>query len=353
LEAEDLEGAGHGRAGYHPRGWSHVGIARVAFSLQSGVFAPSRSALALLVASLGCAPIIGELPEHEPRRALEIDEIELDECRRVGDELDYEAFTPAQGPLPEFPLPNEIRRVATIAGVLPMLAALHEPGNDDLAVRLQLVMRLSALEIQVSSLAYEAQCVGAQIDAMLVELAERQDRYEVAMTVTSISLGALVAAGGGVWDLNVDSDDPAILIIAGGVASAGLGLAAFIPERRPVVFEHQRNLLAAIASGEDPERVLPPFVFLFATTPDEQGRTLRDEILADWREVIADNYPAEQRALVETILYGEGGLYDAKLLDVREQLLDILETHVDGINQELELLYRYSARLVEVPLATP
>jgi hypothetical protein len=307
----------------------------------------SRSALAAFVTSLGCAPIIAELPKHEPRRALEIDELELDACRRLGDDLDYEILAPPQGPLPAFPLPDEIRNIASIAGVLPMFAALHEPGDDHLAVRLQLVMRLSALEIQVSSLLFEAQCVGAQIDAMLVELGERQDRYEFAMTVASISLGALVAAGGGVWDLKVDSDDPAILIIAGGVASAGLGLAAFIPERRPVVFEHHRNLLAPIASGEDPDEVLPPFVFVFATTPDEQGRTLRDELLSDWREVIADNYPADQRALVESILFGEGGLYDAKLLDVREQLLDILETHVDGINQELELLYRYSARLVE------
>jgi hypothetical protein len=35
-------------------------------------------------------------------------------------------------------------------------------------------------------------------------------------------------------------------------------------------------------------------------------------------------------------------------VDVRERMFDVLESHVNAVDRELELLYRYSTRLVEV-----
>lgn len=315
-----------------------------------------RTSLGLIIAALlGCGPVIGTTVTHPPRRPIELDALDLDACRLLAGEVVGELHDEQMpGPMPAIELPPEIRRVATLAGVVPTLAALEAGEGDRLALELRLVMRLSAIEIQVSSLVSEAQCVGAQIDAMLVELEARQDRYEIGMTVSSILVGALVSAGGGIWELRTESDQPAILLIAGGVVSAGIGLAAFVPERRPVVFEHERNLLAPMASGEDPEHVYPAFVLAFVEAPDAEGRTLREDILDDWDEVIEDAYPPEQRALAREVLFGTGGLYDAKLLEVREALLDVFETHIDGINQELELLYRYSARIIDArPPASP
>ena len=48
------------------------------------------------------------------------------------------------------------------------------------------------------------------------------------------------------------------------------------------------------------------------------------------------------------MLFGDGGVYDRNLVDVRERMFDVLESHINAVDLELELLYRFSARLVEV-----
>jgi hypothetical protein len=80
----------------------------------------------------------------------------------------------------------------------------------------------------------------------------------------------------------------------------------------------------------------------------EGGPSIREDILEDWTWLIDEGVPDRQRVLAEAVLYGGGGVYDERLLDLREQMFDVLESHVNAIDQELDLLYRYSARLVEV-----
>ncbi|MFV8749160.1 hypothetical protein ACNOYE_01270 [Nannocystaceae bacterium ST9] len=323
----------------------------------------SLGLLAALTGALvcGCAPVIRpQVPATPPRGALEIDDEELSEClRRRGADRVVAPASPSPGPersLDE--LPVELRRVVRAAGVESLLATLihaaPEPASEDpLALELQLVMQLSSLEIQVASLLFETQCHGAQMDAVLRELDRRQRAKDVGLTVASILVGAVAATAGGIWELRTTNvEGPAALLIGGGVASAALGLAAFVPKQHAVVFPHPRNLLTPIVVGEDPERLYPAFVFAMLLAPDAEGTTIRDEILEDWRRLLA-SVPARRRELAEQLLYGEGGVYDEAMIDLREQMFDVLESHIHGIDQELELLYRFSARVVEVePAAT-
>jgi len=93
----------------------------------------------------------------------------------------------------------------------------------------------------------------------------------------------------------------------------------------------------------------PTFVFRMLTSPRTDGGTApRAEILADWRRILEGAVPGSQRALAESLLFGDGGVYDRNLVDVRERMFDVLESHVNAVDLELELLYRFSARLVEV-----
>lgn len=315
--------------------------------------------LALLACA--CGPTIAAgVPTKVPRGAVRVDREEMKECLRLGGRYDL----PLDGPVEDAELaahllevPPAVRRVAQAAGLEPLLATLlgapavaeHEAP---IAAKLHLVMRLSSLEIQVAALLFETTCVGGQMESVLQELDRRQRTREVVLTVSSILVGAAAAAGGGVWELQGGGGDgPAALGIGGGVAAASLGLAAFAPERRAVVFPHERNLLAPIASGEDPRGLYPTFVFRMLTTPRAPGDSApREEILADWRRILDDSVPASQRALAESLLFGDGGLYDRGLVDARERMFDVLESHVNAVDLELELLYRFSARLVEVTM---
>jgi hypothetical protein len=118
------------------------------------------------------------------------------------------------------------------------------------------------------SLLFEADCTGDQMEAALLELDRRAGKQELALTIASIAVGALVGVAAGVWDLSgTESRGPAALGITGGAGTAVLGIAALTPKRGRVVFAHDRNLFLPILDGEDPERLYPPFVFSLMSSP--------------------------------------------------------------------------------------
>jgi hypothetical protein len=318
-----------------------------------------RCALAWLSCTCACAPVFQPtLPQQPPRGALRMDSAETKGCLRLGDRYDLPLDGPVEDPelaayLAE--VPGEVRGVAQSAGVEPLLAKLLRAAKTEahgapMPMKLELVMRLSSLEIQIAALLFETECVGDQMEAALHELQHRQHRREVGLTVSSILLGAVAATAGGIWGLHDSTAaGPAALVISGGVASAGLGVWAFVPERRVVVFPHGRNLLTPIRDGEDPEGLYPTFVFRMLTQPDPSGGpTMRDQILVEWARILEEEVAPEHRAQADAVLYGNGGRYDARLVDVRERMFDALESHVNAVDRELELLYRYSSHLVEV-----
>lgn len=304
-----------------------------------------------MAAVLACAPqISATMPAEPPRGAVWIDRAELGECERRLRPADQAI----EGPIEEAGLqaslaavPAEVRRVARAARMERLLAeylrGAGERGEAALAVRVQVITHLSSLEIEVASLLFETQCVGNQMEAALREIDAYRRRREVALTVTSLVLTATAATVGGFWDLrDPGSRGPAILGVAGGVTGAALGLSAFAPERRAVVFPHRHNILRPIAAGADPERLYPGFVFRLLTLPlPEGGPTPRDEILEDWQKILAE-IPSARRPLAEALLYGEGGLYDRDLIDVRERMYDVLESHLNAVDHDLELLYRFT-----------
>lgn len=312
----------------------------------------------MLLLALGCAPVSTTLPRTASPRAVRVDMEEMSECKRPPDDPRFEApvhepdsTQPGQPAQPEIELPAELRRVVMAAELGPLLSALvRGDAADPVATKLQLVLRLSSLEIAVASLVFEAQCTGARMDAALRELDRRKTARDVGLTVSSILVGAVAGTVGGIWELRTgEPQGPLALGIAGGVASAALGLSTFAPQHRAVVFSHVHNLLSPIVTGEDPDGLYPTFVFRMLLAPNaEGGASIREEILEDWHKLLDEGLPDDQRGLAEAVLYGDGGVYDERLLDLREQMFDVLESHVHAIDHELDLLYRYSARLVEV-----
>lgn len=334
-----------------PRAW--VGSLRVRA-------AAKRAAHVGLVGMCACAPVFRPTAPGETlavRGAVRVDPEESKECLRLGGRYDLAPDVPTESPeLASFldEVPSEVRRVARGAGVESLLAELlRASARDDGPAleekKLELVMRLSALEVQLTALLFEAGCMGDQMEAALRELERRQRTREIGLTVSSILVGAVAATAGGIWELRgSNGNQPAALMIGGGAASAALGLAAFIPERRAVVFPHERNLLTPIRDGEDPEGLYPSFVLRMLAMPSAgEDETLRDDILEDWDRILDEELAGEERARAEAVLYGDGGIYDERLMDVRERMFDVLESHVSAVDRDLELLYLYSTRLVK------
>lgn len=328
--------------------------------------APTR-ALLLLLGACGCAPVIGPtLPASPPRSAVVVDPVETADCLRTTAGRQGLGYAPLDEPLAEPALlselevvPAEVRRVARAAGlerdlVTLLRAQATAPGErslDLLAVRLEVVTRISALEIELDSLLFEADCTGDQMEAVLLELDRRTRKQQITLTIASTAVGALAGIGAGLWDLRgTESRGPAILGIGGGVTSAALGFAALAPKRGRVVFAHERNLFLPIVHGEDPERLYPPFVFRLLTSPRTAGApTPREQLLVDWQHIIDESIPPADRPLAQAVLYGAGGIYDGALVDVRERMYDALESQLNAIDRDFELLYRFTSRLLDDP----
>lgn len=331
---------------------------------------PRRATLttgALLVAlATSCSPIIHPgMPARPPRGAVVVDPLETADCMRTTAGRRGLGYAPLDEPLDDPTLlaeladvPADVRRVARAAGLerhlIALLRAQATAGDESLermAVRLEVVTRISALEIELDSLLFEADCTGDQMEAVLLELDRRTRRQQMTLTIASTAVGAIAGVGAGLWDLRgTESVGPAILGVGGGAVAAGLGLGALAPRRVRVVFAHERNLFLPILGGDDPDRLFPPFVFRLLTTPRSTGGpTPREQLLADWRHIVGDAFPAVDRPRAEAVLYSAGGVYDGDLIDVRERMYDALESQLSAIDRDFEVLYRFVSRLL--PLA--
>jgi hypothetical protein len=315
----------------------------------------SRARLIVCLALGGCAPVVSTAQTTDrPRATIVVDARETKHCLRVAvgrwrGDRDWPAGATAPPELARHlaEVPADVRRTARAAGLEPLLAELLDARGDPTraeeieTTRDQAVLRLSALEIELAAVLFEADCVGDQMEAVLVELDDRQRRQEIGIAIASVVLGATAGIVSGAVDLAGHTPTAIGIGIGGGTASAALGLGAFAKRRDRVIFDHERNLLTPIRDGEDPEHMFPTFVFHMLTHARAGQPTPREEILEGWRAILEGDLESDERVMAEAVLYGEGGTYDGNLVHVREQMFDVMESHLNAIESDLERLYAY------------
>jgi hypothetical protein len=236
----------------------------------------------------------------------------------------------------------EVRRTAVAAGVEPLLARLlrerervhGEPTLELLEMRQELAERVSALPGQLLAVEFECECIGAAIGEALEAHEDSEDERERALTIATLVTGAGVGLVAGGWDLANNHtatpdapDGPLVTAIVGGLVTTALGAAILVPNSHPMVFVHEHNLLAPIASGVDERRLYPTFVFRMLSMPVEGAeRTPREALLAEWEAEWSDSVDEADRALAETLVY---------LFQQLETALDSLARHVDALSRAI------------------
>jgi len=250
----------------------------------------------------------------------------------------------------------EVGRTAVAAGVEPLLAQLlrerarahGEPTPLVLELRQRLAERVAALSGQLLAVEFECECIVAAIGDALEVHEDGEEERERALTIATLVTGAGLGLVAGGWDLanshtaSPDAPDgPLVTAIVGGLVTTALGAAILVPSPRPLVFVHEHNLLAPIASGSDEGLLYPTFVFRLFTLPAEGGGGApRDALLREWRATWGDSVDDPARPLAEAILYGAGGTYDPPLLALRMRLFEELETMLDSFSRHVDALSR-------------
>jgi len=122
--------------------------------------------------------------------------------------------------------------------------------------------------------------------------------------------------------------------------------------RLTVLPPEARNRLTPVWLGADPDHLYPSFVFRMLTFPAAAGgRSPRDQLLETWRRKLDEqSSDAADRSAAERLLLGQGGVYDDDLLTLRADMFEGLESAVNGMTRDLELLDRSLVRVLGSPM---
>lgn len=297
------------------------------------------------------------IPDRTPSGALVGPRGDAASCARWSSGKDGPYRLPLAGAVEEPELvtqlvavPPEARRVALAAGLEPSLAKLlrDRPSltSTELLARRQLLeLQLLSLRTQVDATVYEADCSGDLLEQLRASLERDEASQNIRWTVLSIVTQAAAAVAIGTLELNdADPKATAIVGITGGVAASGLGVAAFVPPHRAIVLHHSRNLLRPLVRGSDSSHLYPSFVFRLLLSPGPSGVAPAQQLRARFDQLIDDAVEVHERSRARELLFGDGGIYDARLVEVRERMLDELESALTALSRDLELFHRYLQR---------
>lgn len=320
----------------------------------------AASAIAISISGCGVA-LRASRPATVPDDGLAVTEAETERCIRSvpGEASPYRAALPGPETDPALvpylaPLPPEVRRTAAAAGLEPLLARLlraraEADGADTLetlSLRQELGEHLAALPPQMLATEFECECEIALLADVIAEHDDREAERQLDLTIASLVVGAGSSLAAGLWDLaNEQAAEPAspegplVTALLGAVVTTGLGVAVVVPVPRELVIEHEHNLLAPLAAGEDPGRIYPTFVLRMLTTPEADGGASPLEALrARWDTMIEEALGDHDRGLVDALLFGAGGVYDVEAARLRQALLEDLETTLDSLARHVDRL---------------
>ena len=239
--------------------------------------------------------------------------------------------------------PPELARVF-IASRLELPTSRHPTPEEAVGI----LTRLVVLKSDLATGGAYIDCLDDSLEALHRELLDQSNQHELYLTLGSIGVGAAAATAQGILEVSdPDTSAAPVVGIAGGVAAAVLGAAALLWPVPTVWLDHEVNVLRSIWTGED-SGGLTPFVWRLLLAPrPSSGEAPRTALKKRWEDMLGSEGDGRRREL-ELLLFGDGGQYDMRALELREAMLDHLETEVDLMNQEYQSLAELVTQYLEL-----
>lgn len=236
-------------------------------------------------------------------------------------------------------------------GLLPLLrqsvalemerAAKKEGAEVELIrIRQQILARTVLAMLEATSLAGVVRCEQARADELADSLAENQTHSTQLATVVSVIVeSATIIATGGLVLAGHEVAEGIAALVGGTMASIFAGMSLYQPGRHD--FQHPRNLLKEIWENPQQAQYFPGPVWQFLSEPTEDGKSLREQLVASWRELSRiEGQTEEQQRQRISLLFGTGGTYTIEDLRSRAAMLEMLAAAIDLMHDELEVLVR-------------
>ena len=220
----------------------------------------------------------------------------------------------------------------------------HNTGTvtiERMHVRQQLLGRILLAFLDVARTAAEADCEEERADQIADGLHEVRDKRIRQYTLIAIVGDAMIGIVAGGLELALQGTAAAAAAIFGGTVATWFGMSAFFDDTR-YEFRHARNLLQEVWMAPEEPALIPPSVWRHLTRPlpdDPAQRSLRESIILRWRQ---DGRFGEAGSELEqrrtALFFGEGGSYEIEDLRARAAMLDLLESDINLLSQDLERL---------------
>jgi hypothetical protein len=210
-----------------------------------------------------------------------------------------------------------------------------------LHVHQQLSSRVLLAFLDVARTAAEADCEEERADQLADGLQEVRDKRIRRQTLIAIVGDAMIGIVAGGLSLALQETASAAAAIFGGSVATWFGMAAFFDDTR-YEFQHARNLLQELWRGPKEPALIPMSVWRHLTRPlsdDPAQRSLRESLIIRWRQdgrFGEAGSETEQRRIA--LFFGEGGSYEIEDLRARAAMLDLLESDINLMSQDLERL---------------
>ena len=209
--------------------------------------------------------------------------------------------------------------------------------------RQTLTARINLVDLQISTVAAEADCHEELAEGIAAALHERNESRVRAFTAAAISVGAVFGLTSGALGVAEYERASAAVAIAGGTVEAGLGFGFLWTRGGEVFLPIERNLLHEISEGPEEPRLFPPSVWDMLTAARGEGLpSPREELVSRWQGSAQLGRPQSrrERERVALLFSSSGGHYDIDALRMRAQLLDQLEAELNLLSADLHELLR-------------
>lgn len=209
-------------------------------------------------------------------------------------------------------------------------------------VRQMITERINLANLEIAIVLAEIECEQDRAIDLQYHLGQKLAKKVNRATVVSILAGAITTFAASYLVLNEFEAQQTEAVISGGAfVSAFFGIQSlFMNAKAP--FMHKRNYLRDIWENPKESTLFPPMIWHFLTREFEntsQDVTARELIIQRWEdlELFSSNKSKEQER-IRNLFFGDGGTYSIDDIDSRIVLLDLLETEINVMNQELKQL---------------
>lgn len=196
--------------------------------------------------------------------------------------------------------------------------------------------------LDVSSVLAEVDCENERGDQLKDHLQKLEDRRTRGLGLGSILVGALTAIlSGGLSLASPNAAGGDVAAIVGGTLEASVGASVLLGTVSGEL-RTERNLMREVWEGPVRSSLFPRSVWRFLgrrVGDDPDSPTLREILIAQWRtgDRLGPAQSQEERDRI-ALLFGPGGDYTIADLNARDAMLDLLESSVASMNQDLQLL---------------